>query len=422
MSDQPGKPENGDSAGEPAIPEPVLVDSDDVRLADPEVSDDALEPDLDTPAEAVTLTEPSLEPAEISAESADAASLGEAASEAEAVAQEADEVGTLVGGPQPQAEADVAGTAPAGGKAGDVPPAITNLAASGDEPGWTASQEDQERWDALFEEGQAIASQQAEPPAAGAPATDAGGPADDAGAPADDDAGAPAGTEGAPASPWAQPFPSPKPAAQAQTPVGGPYGFPPAGASAGEPGRAGSRRATRSNEPKKSGRSRLIVVAVAVLVVALLIFAIVRIVDAVQGSDPGAGPSANTTPGADGIIAENLSPLQLATGDCIRSFDSANVSANVTTVTCTTPHNAQLLATTSLPAEAEFPGEESLGASGDELCNAVQIDETAAADYSGLTLTQVTPTSRTWAEGDRRLDCFVVSDEGNVITDTLLAR
>jgi hypothetical protein len=159
----------------------------------------------------------------------------------------------------------------------------------------------------------------------------------------------------------------------------------------------------------------LIILAVAGLVVAgLLIFAITSIVNALRSDDSDAGSSPNTTPGADGIIAENISPLELQAGACILGFDSANVSADVTTVTCTTPHNAQLLATTSLPEDAEFPGEATLSASGDELCNAVPIDENAAGEYPNLTLTQVTPTSGTWADGDRRIDCFVVSDEGSV--------
>lgn len=160
---------------------------------------------------------------------------------------------------------------------------------------------------------------------------------------------------------------------------------------------------------------------VGLLVIALLIFAITGIVNALASGDSAAGSTPNTTPGADGIIAENISPLELGAGACILGFDSVNVSADVTTVSCTTPHNAQLLATTSFPEDADFPGEAALTASGDDLCNSVPIDENAAAGYPELTLTQVTPTSGTWADGDRRIDCFVVSGEGNVITDTLLA-
>lgn len=127
MSDQPDKPEDGDSApAEAAIPEPELLSADDVRLSDLEVSPDAVEPTLNATAEDLRLSEPSLEGAEISDDAAEAASLEEAAAEAESVAREAENVGTLVAGPRPAHDpAEVAapsGTAPAGGTAGDAVP------------------------------------------------------------------------------------------------------------------------------------------------------------------------------------------------------------------------------------------------------------------------------------------------------------
>lgn len=185
MSDQPDKPEEGDSAsGESAIAEPELLNADDVRLAEPDVSADAVEPALETSPEEVHLTEPSLGAAEISEDAAEAASLDEAAAEAESVAREAEQVGTLVGGPRPPEDpaevAAPAGTAPAGGTAGDAPaggtagdaagkpdgdvnsaadepatPPMASFAASGDEPTWAGQGQDQSRWDALFDAGQA---------------------------------------------------------------------------------------------------------------------------------------------------------------------------------------------------------------------------------------------------------------------------
>ncbi len=493
MSDQPDKPEDGDSApGEPPVPEPELLKAEEVRLSDPDVSDDAVEPTLSTSADEVRLTEPSLGAAEISDDAAEAASLDEAAAEAESVAREAENVGTLISGPRPAndpAEAAApAGTAPAGGAAGDAagdaarepqesaeptplvapnvpvphdsaPEAATDgegsdvahgssdasdaaetpaydtagqgltSYAAGDAPTWIGQNADQSRWDELFEVGQS--------PAAGEPAhPDAPSDPDDTSEPetppeaeklepeGPPSAAAPDApwTSAAPDARWAAPTPPPSEHApgMAASPVGGPYGLPPAGPDEAAPTRIRARSARSA--PRRSNRKLLITLGVVGLaVLALLIFAIMNIVNALRSDDPGAEASSSTTPGADGIIAENISPLDLESGACVLGFDSADVSADVTTVTCTTPHNAQLLATTSLPDDADFPGEAALNASGDELCNSVPIDQNAAADFPNLTLTQVTPTTGTWADGDRRIDCFVVSDEGNVITDSLLA-
>lgn len=472
MSDQPDKPEDGDAApGEPSTSEPLLS-ADDVHLPEPDVSPEAVEPELSTSADELRLDEPTLGTAEISEDSAQATSLDEVAAEARSVAREAEEAGTLATGARtvddPAEAAAPAGTAPAGGTAGDVAesrgetsPGLTSLAASGNEPSWAGQEQDQSRWDALFDADQHSAAAGVPDPAespresAADPADlPAGLPAEPAAAPvsaaAPEPAAAPesavkgpespaaapkatgtpdaapetppAAPDAARETPWAQPFPvqGPQTPGSPVPPVGGPYGLPPAGTEKASPTRIRARAADRS--ASGSNRKKLLILGAAgLLLLALLIFAIVSIVNALRGDDTGTGATPSTTPGADGIIAENLSPLELEAGACILGFDAANVSADVTTVTCTTPHNAQLLATTSLPEDADFPGEAALNASGDELCNSVPIDEDAAAGYSGLTLTQVTPTSGTWAEGDRRIDCFVVSDEGNVITDTLLA-
>ncbi|GAA2172816.1 hypothetical protein GCM10009784_04770 [Arthrobacter parietis] len=443
MSDQPDTPEDDKSASADAsVPEPEILKAEDVHLADPDVSGDAVEPTLNTSAEDVRLIEPSLGAAEISGDAAEAASLDDAAAEAAQVAKEAEDVGTLVAGPRPTEDpaeaAAPAGTAPAGGAAGDAPPGgLTSFAASGTEPAWTGPGSDEARWDALFDAGQADASAAAVKAdevttAAGDPQpTDPTGTGTGAGT--ETEVAAEPGTEepeatsassdsAAPEAPWAQPFASGQPQAPGSPvpPVGGPYGLPPAGGDDPAPTRIRARSAGRSS--RGGSRKKLIILGVAGLVVlALLIFAIASIVNALGADTSDAASSASTTPGADGIIAEGISPLELVAGDCILGFDSTDLSADVTTVTCTTPHNAQLLATTSFPEDSEFPGEAALNASGDDLCNSVAIDENAAAEYAGLTLTQVTPTSGTWADGDRRIDCFVVSDEGNVITDTLLA-
>ncbi|MCQ1999701.1 septum formation family protein [Arthrobacter zhaoxinii] len=119
----------------------------------------------------------------------------------------------------------------------------------------------------------------------------------------------------------------------------------------------------------------------------------------------------------EGVISEDVSPLELESGACLQDWDDVNSSATV--VTCDTPHNAQLVATESLPEDADFPGTEALEEQVNEVCAAVDYTD-AAADLPDLTLTKSIPTEQTWASGDRRVDCFVFAPEDQELTESLV--
>jgi len=95
-------------------------------------------------------------------------------------------------------------------------------------------------------------------------------------------------------------------------------------------------------------------------------------------------------------------------GQCLLDFSGAD--QNVTIVTCTTPHHAQLLASEFYPDDADFPGRDQLGARAKAACDAADINEGAAAAAGEITLLHVTPTEGSWADDDRRVDCFAVSE------------
>ncbi|WP_028280457.1 septum formation family protein [Arthrobacter sp. H5] len=538
MSDQPNKPQDADpaspdngvqppeengltagdagsSAAEPEIEEPALVDPDEVQLTDPLVSSETLEPELGTTADDVTLTEPSLEPVRISDDIVQAASLDEIAAETRRVEREAEEAGTLVGGPMPAdvpAEKAVpAGTAPAGGPAGDTgrpssPPApsappvesaaappvgagtngdgaLTSFAVTGESPTWMGATTDEERWARLYDDQELAASgtdrheavaQLAEmaeetpsapqpeptlasgvapvnlppsipappaskPDAAGTPPVSLGTPTGQQPEPPEEqpveptDARLPqdAGQEESPADrPWGgqhAPYPPADPSQQQargpqEVPLGGHYGLPPAGMPPGP----GTGQPGGQHRPENSGTSKrtlIIIGVVSLAVLVLLIFAIFVIFDRLN-SGPAEEPNGGSatipaTAGADGIIAESVPPLDLPLAACLLDFETIN--DNMTVVTCATPHNAQLLATENYPDDSEFPGDEALNLRAQELCDGVMVNEAAAAEYPGLQLTQASPSQSTWANGDRRVDCFVFSEDGNIITDDLLA-
>ncbi len=153
------------------------------------------------------------------------------------------------------------------------------------------------------------------------------------------------------------------------------------------------------------------------LALGLLIWGLVALIGGLTSS-PESEPVSNGTPGADGIIAENVLPLDIEEGQCLRDFVDINSASTV--VTCSTPHNAQLLATEFYADDDEFPGDDALALRAQEVCDGVNLDEGAAASYENLELLRVTPRQGAWSDGDRRVDCLVTSDEGNVISETLI--
>ncbi|MFJ7751338.1 septum formation family protein [Arthrobacter sp. NPDC097144] len=122
---------------------------------------------------------------------------------------------------------------------------------------------------------------------------------------------------------------------------------------------------------------------------------------------------------APGVVEENVEPLDLKAGDCLQGFEAFDQP--VTVVTCETPHNAQLVATDSYPDDDSFPGSEALSAKATEVCAQVQYSETMTANPDlQLQETKVVPTEDSWDDGDRRVDCFVVSSGDQDLTASLL--
>lgn len=511
------------------VDEPHLVDPDTVQLSDAEVSPEAIEPELTVTPDDVELVEPSLSPAQISEDTARAASLEETADESRRVEQEALDAGQLVAGRASTADSTAAampaGTAPVGGAAGDtekaahpaaaattddenddaantrdaapdtenddaadVPNAapdtknddaadmdldvdvdadrddsesaraLPSFAAESDTPQWTAAATDEGRWDRMFHDADPESTVDAPSPvpaalaaggdgagtsATGAKATGDGAGTKGAGAsaaaaagtcaegaaghtarpsdsqadvPTTDPAGpaAPAlATTADPAGPAVSHGSHPRSAEQPGEPAGGPYGLPPAGT---QPTRRRDGRRAADKGPRNKG---LLIggALLGLLALGLLIWGLISLISALTSS-PDTEPISSGTPGADGIIAENVLPIDLEAGQCLRDFVDINTESTV--VTCSTPHNAQLLATEFYADGDDFPGEEALALRAQEVCDGVDLDEGAASRYENLELLRVTPQQNAWSDGDRRVDCLVTSSEGNIIGDTLI--
>ncbi|MHA7261720.1 septum formation family protein [Arthrobacter sp. TMN-37] len=425
----------------------------------------AAEPELSVAADYLTLAEPVLAPAAVSRSAAEAVDLDETAAEAQAVAKEAEDAGTLVSGPlpatAPTVKAAPSGTAPAGGPAGDAAGSPKGGAprsgGSGEGAPTGSSTPDSPRGAGPAQEtapaGPTGKRPIGKPPTGNAGAVRSAATAEDPGTAGADDAGAddaadpqraaapvavgagaahgllagtdPAalGMDSAAAHPAARAGATAirtSPGAVAEV-EGAAAGAPrPSWAPAGDTGKPlGPRRARSRERREKAPRPVALLVLGGLVVLALLVWAAVSLVRGLTGAgDPQSPEDVPTEAGADGVIAEDVPPSVLTAGHCLLDF--TDIESDVTIVTCSTPHGAQLIASEFYPEEAKFPGRDQLGARADAACDTAPINSGVAASAGRIDLLRVTPTEGTWADGDRRVDCFAVLRDGATLSRSLL--
>lgn len=135
--------------------------------------------------------------------------------------------------------------------------------------------------------------------------------------------------------------------------------------------------------------------------------------------DPGSGvveisPTPLPTPRT--LPREGVTPPDYRLGDCFKDFDPAALRATV--VACDSGHSAQLVAVFRYPGRDSYPGREALAAKALEACRAAKL--TPAADRYTLNFQRAYPSGTSWDAGDRRVDCYVTADAGNVINASVL--
>lgn len=185
---------------------------------------------------------------------------------------------------------------------------------------------------------------------------------------------------------------------------------------AGTKARGLAARATTA--VRRSGRGKLIAGVAAVVVLALLIWWIAALAGGSRdaGAPSPAGSSSSPTAERGPLPLENVSPLDYRLGDCFKDFD-AN-AAKSTVVACDTAHSAQLIQIESYAASDAYPGRDALKQKALDACKAAQLTD-KSGNYA-LSYKLAYPSSSSWGTGDRRVDCYVASDAGNVIMESLL--
>ena len=115
---------------------------------------------------------------------------------------------------------------------------------------------------------------------------------------------------------------------------------------------------------------------------------------------------------------EGVKPADYAVGDCFKDFDPESLAS--TAVPCDTGHSAQLVATLHYPDSAKYPGADPLKVKALEVCQAAKLGP--AAKQFQLNYQRSFPSNTSWESGDRRVDCYITADGGNVINASVQPR
>lgn len=137
-------------------------------------------------------------------------------------------------------------------------------------------------------------------------------------------------------------------------------------------------------------------------------------------ADASPATAATTTssgPASRGALPlEGVGPLDFQPGDCFKDFDPEAPESTI--VDCATGHSAQLIAVHHYQESDGYPGLTALKDKGRETCRNAQL--AAAATNYDLKQRNAYPSSTSWDNGDRRVDCYVTADTGNVIMESLV--
>lgn len=136
-----------------------------------------------------------------------------------------------------------------------------------------------------------------------------------------------------------------------------------------------------------------------------------------KSNAPGVLQTAVTPPATpQPLPREGVAPSAYAVGDCFKDFDPQALASTV--VPCDSGHSAQLVATLHYPDSAAYPGADPLKAKALEVCQAAKLSP--AAKQFQLNYQRSFPSNTSWESGDRRVDCYVTADGGNVINASVL--
>ena len=120
---------------------------------------------------------------------------------------------------------------------------------------------------------------------------------------------------------------------------------------------------------------------------------------------PQRGDDGSITRGGDVLVHD------LEVGDCMNGLQEAEVVVTVDAVACSQPHDAELYATIEV-ADGDWPGVEELSLEAQQRCSDEMAENFEAAyEDDSVELFFLHPTSASWREGDREIDCIALYSE-----------
>ncbi|MBP1233126.1 hypothetical protein JOE40_002770 [Arthrobacter sp. PvP102] len=136
-----------------------------------------------------------------------------------------------------------------------------------------------------------------------------------------------------------------------------------------------------------------------------------------QDPAPAVSETSQSAPATRSQLPQDgVSALDYQLGDCFENFDPEATESRV--VACTTGHSAQLVALYRYPESDSYPGIAALRQKGREICQDAGLTD-AVANYV-LMQRNAYPSDTSWEKGDRRVDCYVTADKGNIIMESLI--
>ncbi|WP_224047728.1 septum formation family protein [Arthrobacter sp. NicSoilB4] len=198
-----------------------------------------------------------------------------------------------------------------------------------------------------------------------------------------------------------------------------------AGAAGGALAGAGKAAAAKASQLggrlRRQSPARLGAAVAAVVVMSLLIWWLTSLGASKQpAADTSPAAAAATTPSAPAsrgaLPLEGVGPMDFQAGDCFKDFDPDAPQSTI--VDCATGHSAQLIAIEHYAASDAYPGRDPLKQRALDACKAAPLTD-KSADYV-LSYKLAYPSSSSWDNGDRRVDCYVTADTGNVIMESLV--
>jgi hypothetical protein len=244
----------------------------------------------------------------------------------------------------------------------------------------------------------------------------------------DNTTGASAGNPEASQGPGTPPVVPPLPSRPPTSSLPG-QGLPANGAPAPEafPGAYGATDSMHAEAPYTQDKKQLLLkvgfIAGGLAVLGLLIWWLTALLasgdqqSAGGGSTPASAESSPSTQASRGELPqEGVSAQNYQLGDCFEDFDPEATESTV--VACNTGHSAQLVAVHWYPESDSYPGTTALRDKGREICLGAELTD-AAANYV-LMQRNAYPSDTSWEQGDRRVDCYVTADKGNIIKESLV--